>query len=64
MGGGGANRWRQVRLFREASRPSAEFPDETVRQAVSALAELLLGILADDTTITPREEHDVDEDQS
>ena len=64
MGGRGAHRWRQVRLFPKEGRRSTEFPDETVRQAVSALAELLLGILSDDTLVTPREEHDDDENQS
>jgi hypothetical protein len=64
MGRRCVNRWQQTTLFPQETSRSVEFPDETVQQAVSALAELLLGTLADDTTIISRGEHDDDESQS
>jgi hypothetical protein len=59
-----ATRWQQARRFPQEGPLSVEFPDETVQQVVSVLAELLLGTLFDDTTVTPRGEHDAGENQS
>jgi hypothetical protein len=63
MGRPRANRGRQATLFPEEAPPSIEFPPETLRQAVRALAELLLGDLGADDIAGRGRARDDAEDQ-
>ncbi len=64
MGQRRANRWRQTMLFSKEVPQTIEFPPETLRQAVEALADLLLGDGGDDKPVGARRGCDDAEDQS